>query len=236
MGSETDHQPSASDVTSWSMIQGAARGDSMDRSAFARRYEAVVRAYFGARWRNTVHLRSLDDAVQEVFLDCFKEDGALERVVENRQSSFRAFLFGVVRNVALRHEDHRRRNRERPAGTESDLEEIPLDETRLSQAFDRAWARERVREAVARQKQLALRQGAKAVRRVELLRRRFYEGLPIREIAREWQEDPAHLHHQYAHARREFREALVQVMSAHHPGPPEEIERECVFLIGLLRP
>ena len=43
-------------------------------------------------------------------------------------------------------------------------------------------------EAAARQK------GDAALRRVELLRRRFQEDLPIREIAQQWNEDPARLH------------------------------------------
>ncbi len=46
--------------------------------------------------------------------------------------------------------------------------------------------------------------GALAVRHVELLRLRFEENLPIREIARRWATDPANVHKSYALARRSF--------------------------------
>ena len=42
----------------------------------------------------------LDDVVQEVFLACFKEDGPLSRADPERPGGFRAYLYGVVRNVA----------------------------------------------------------------------------------------------------------------------------------------
>jgi RNA polymerase sigma-70 factor (ECF subfamily) len=73
-----------------------------------------------------------------------------------------------------------------------------------------------------------------ALRRVELLRLRFHEGLPIREIARRWRDDPATLHREYARAREEFKEALIGVMAFHHPGSPAQAERECAELLALL--
>jgi hypothetical protein len=69
---------------------------------------------------------------------------------------------------------------------------------------------------------------------VELLRLRFHDGLPIREIARLWQADPAKLHHEYATARQEFLAALRDVVAFHHPGPSAEIDRVCADLIQLL--
>ena len=61
---------------------------------------------------------------------------------------------------------------------------------------------------------------------MELLHLRFDEGLPIREIARLWEVDPAQLHYEYAKARKEFKNALMEVLSFHHPGGPTELERE----------
>ena len=47
--------------------------------------------------------------------------------------------------------------------------------------------------------------------------------------------DPDRLHREYARARREFRAALLEVMAAHHPGTPADVERTCAQLILSLR-
>ena len=60
-----------------------------------------------------------------------------------------------------------------------------------------------------------------------LLRLRFHEELPIREIAARWQEDPARLHHEYATARDEFRTALRAVVAFHQPGPASCLDSAC---------
>ena len=91
-----------------------------------------------------------------------------------------------------------------------------------------------MREAAERQSVLAAQRGEEATRRVELLRLRFHEGMPIREIARLWGVDAASLHHEYARARREFRSALRDVIAFHHPGAPEDVDRECAQLLSLL--
>jgi RNA polymerase sigma-70 factor (ECF subfamily) len=67
-----------------------------------------------------------------------------------------------------------------------------------------------------------------------LLRLRFQEGLPIREVARLWQEDPATLHREYARARQEFKAALLDVMTSYHADSPATAERECADLLTLL--
>jgi RNA polymerase sigma-70 factor (ECF subfamily) len=67
-----------------------------------------------------------------------------------------------------------------------------------------------------------------------LLRLRFQEGLPIREIARQWQVEPAVLHHEYAKARQEFKAALLQVLRFHQPEPAADIEQQCADLLAIL--
>ena len=91
-----------------------------------------------------------------------------------------------------------------------------------------------MREAVRRQEEFAAREGDAAVRRVELLRLRFQEGLPIREVAARWGVDAATLHREYARARRELRAALLEVVAFHHPGAPAEVERACAELLAHL--
>src|SRR5262245_2684451 len=117
--------------TCWTVIQAAATGSPADRAEFARRYDPVLRSYLGARWRSSPCLRELDDAVQEVFVECFKQGGTLDRVKPGRPGGFRAFLYGVIRNVARRFETARARNREPPPGA-MDLDQFQADEESLS--------------------------------------------------------------------------------------------------------
>jgi len=223
----------ASDATCWTVIQKAAAGDCDARESFARRYEPAVRAYLIARWRGLPFGDDVDDAVQEVFLDCFRTGGALARVDPERPGGFRAFLYGVVRNVALRSEANRGRNH--PQASPSELDAVEGREENLSDAFDRAWALSVMREAGSRQEERARDASDGARRRVELLRLRFEEEMPIREIARLWRADPADLHHEYATAREEFRAALLEVVAFHHPQAQEDVEREAAQLLALFK-
>jgi RNA polymerase sigma-70 factor (ECF subfamily) len=101
-----------SESTCWTVIRAAAAGSTADRDELARRYLGVVRAYLSARWRGS-HLRhDLDDAVQEVFVECFRQGGVLEAAGAGRVPGFRAFLYGVVRNIARRFETRPRRSAE----------------------------------------------------------------------------------------------------------------------------
>ena len=69
-----------SEITCWTMISGAASGNDADRREFATRYLPVVRAYLRARWRGRLDEQELEDAAQEVFLECLREGGVLDRV------------------------------------------------------------------------------------------------------------------------------------------------------------
>src|SRR5262249_32857639 len=104
---------STSDSTCWTVIPCAAAGGPAARDALARRYPGVVRAYLAARWRGSDRRLDLDDA--------------------GRVRSFRAFLCGVVRNVARRFES-------RPVRAVGPLPEIPAKEEDLSRLFERSWA------------------------------------------------------------------------------------------------
>jgi hypothetical protein len=73
-------------------------------------------------------------------------------------------------------------------------------------------------EAAQLQRRRAGERGPEAVQRVELLRLRFEENLPIRTIAVRWGIPAAGLHHAYAKAHHEFRAALLEVVAFHHPG------------------
>jgi RNA polymerase sigma-70 factor (ECF subfamily) len=216
------------------MIRGAAEGEAEARERFAGRYESVIRAYLGARWRRTPLVREIDDAAQEVFLACFKDDGALTRADPDRAGGFRAFLYGVTRNVSRRFEERRARA-ERQPDSRLDLEALEAREAPLSEVFDRAWAMALIREAVRLQEERAREKGERARRRVELLDLRFGEDLPIREIARRWEVDRAWLHHEYATAREEFVRCLRDVVREHMNGEPGDVDAECSRLARYVR-
>src|SRR5436190_240511 len=84
-----------------------------------------------------------------------------------------------------------------------------------------------VREAAVLQQESALAEGEGATRRFELLRLQFKEDLSIAEIAARWNVDAQALYKEAARAKLEFQHALRRVVSFHHPGAPELVEREC---------
>ena len=193
-----------SETTCWTLIQAAAAGQPQEREDYANRYGPMVRTYLLARWGNSGLVDEIGDAAQEFFVECFREGGPLDRVERGRAGGFRPFLYGVIRNVALRFEERRAKQRGRSASGLFDFEEVIADEASLSQIFDRAWASSILEEAAERQAKNAKISGPPAMNRVRLLELRFGEGLPIREIAEQWQTDALTLHREYAKARVEF--------------------------------
>jgi RNA polymerase sigma-70 factor (ECF subfamily) len=222
--------------TCWTLIRGAASGVAADREAFARRYEVVVRASLCARWRGTPRIQDVEDAVQDVFAECFRPEGPLVRADPARSGGFRGFLFGVTRNIARRVEEAgRRRLDDARGGRADDLDEdLPARDASLATTFEKAWASALLREAASEQTRRAADVGDAALRRVELLRLRFHDGLPIRDIAARWEVEPTWLHHQFATARDEFRRALTVVVRAQFGGSDEDVERECLRLVAAL--
>src|SRR5262245_60263059 len=191
-------------VTCWTLVEAAGSGGAVEREEVARRYVPAGSAYFAARWKGKSNLQDVDDAAQEVFVEVFRDRGVLERADRLWSGGFRAYLYGVARNVARRFEQSRAKAREQATPPDLDLDSIePEDETSLSLAFDRAWALSLLRQAFDRLRDAAGRGDARARRRVELLQLRFQEGLPIRDIADRWQLDAAAVHEQYRQARED---------------------------------
>ena len=216
-----------SESTCWTMIRAAAAVDPAEREEFARRYLGVVRAYLAARWRGTGLREELDDGTQAVFVECFRQGGVLDVAGTRHVPGFRAFLYGVVRNVARRFES-------RPVRAADPLPEVATDDASQSRLFDRTWARTIMVEAAELQRARADERGADAVQRVERLRLQFEENLPIRDIALRWATDSALVHKSYALARKEFRSALLEVVAFHYPGSAVELEEEASSLLEAL--
>jgi RNA polymerase sigma factor (sigma-70 family) len=223
-----------SEDTCWTLVEDAAAGSRSARSAFARLYLPAVEAYLRARWGGTPLSSQVDDATQDVFVDLIRPNGALSRAKRDHGAGgFRAFLYGVARNVASRHE---RSNGRREASLESHVVDplVAADDS-PSRAFDAAWARAVMRAARDRHAALARERGEASIENVELLRLRFQEGLPIREIAARWGIEAAAVHRQYGRARREFADALFETVAQHVTGTPAHVRRECARLLELLR-
>jgi len=218
--------------TCWTLVQGAAKGVEEDVDMFVRLYGPVVRSYVATRWPSPPLCANLEDAVQEVFVECFKEGGVLDRAGPQSLGSFRAFLLGVTRNVTLRFESRLSRDVVQAGGFDPDR--VAADAERLSLAFDRAWAKALLKEAVARQAERAGILGAEALKRVELLRLRFQGGMKLRDIAKEWKVEHPWLKRQNARALEEFEDALKEVIAYHHPNAPAEAEREMATILAAL--
>ncbi len=223
-----------SNPTCWMLIRRAAEGREKDRETFVRCYTPALRAFLGARWRTSPRSADLEDALQEIFVECFREGGVLERADAERRGGFRAFLYGVARNVARRFEERAGRRRDGAYSTGIDFQKVERDEATLSQIFDRAWARSLLKEAFELLEDEAQRAGAEMTRRIEILRLRFRDGTPVRDIAHEWKEDAKALHRDLDRAKGEFRRALTEVVAFHSPGTAAEIEERCRELLAIV--
>lgn len=224
----------SADLTSWTLILGAATGSPLDRETFSVRYAPAIRAYLAARWRLDVNHDGVLDATQDVMVECFKDGGALSRVDPGCAGGFRAFLYGVVRNVALMAERRLARRREVDPGAAFDIDQVQRDEATLSLVFDRAFAR-----AVARQaRELLARRSIRspaAELRFRALALQFENCLLPRDVAAALGLPAERVYELLKEARREYRQALLDVVGSLHPDcGREEIEQRCVELMQRL--
>ncbi|MHC5111314.1 MAG: hypothetical protein ACYTHJ_15700 [Planctomycetota bacterium] len=98
----------------------------------------------------------MDDAQSTCWTMCYREGGALQRVEQDRSGGFRAFLYGVARNIARRAEANRASSREVQPPTQFGEAMAADDQDRYSRVFDRTWAKAMVRRAAARLAECAL--------------------------------------------------------------------------------
>ena len=222
------------DVTCWTLIESAASGDRAARDGFVRRYLPVVRTYLQARWSDRLAKSELEDAVQEVFVECLRDEGILARNAARRGSGFRIYLLGAVRNIARRVEEARAKKLDAPRTDAFQAEFLPAADETSSRLFDRAWAAQIMQEAAANLFERAQAAGPLPLRRVELLRLVFQEDRKIADIAREWDVPLKALHREYAKGRSEFAAVLQEVVAFHVTESDAAVERECQDLMRLL--
>jgi RNA polymerase sigma factor (sigma-70 family) len=223
---------SDSEATCWTIIAEAAEGKGAAWNEFVRRYRPIIRAYLAARWRRSPLKGNVDDGVQEVFLTCLKDGGPLQRADSRKASSFKAFLYGIVRNIARRMEENSRAWQKQSS---AELKGAAANDTSLSLVFDRAWARTLLKQAAQVQAKQAAELGPAAERRVELLKLRLVENRPIRDIAEAWDVPAEQLHRQYAQSRREFKAALREVVAFHYPHATNQLDQKCQEVLAALR-
>lgn len=218
-------------ATCWTLLQEAAEGGDAARERFARLYLPVVEGYLAQRWRGSARAEDIEDARQQVLLECLRPEGVLDRALEKAERGFRAYLYGVTVNIARRIEGRRR---PLEAAASAVLGGVEASDAPVSEVFDRGWATALAREAGERYRETADTDDPRALRRVRVLEMRFGEGLPIREIAVRWGVDAAALHHDYATARQGFLKCLRDVIRFHHPGGEANVERELADLVARL--
>lgn len=226
-------EPSHSENPSWITIARAASGDRAAQSKFGRNYFPVIHAFLEVRWCRTSLVSEVDDAVQEVFLECLRPDGVLARADAER-GDIRGLLFGVSRNVAMRYEERARQRIARHGTEDATMEAIPADDPSLSVVVDREWARALMRLAGDRLQARAEKGSPGSRLRVELLRLRFTEGLPIREIAAQWEVEPSVVHRAYRKAREEFRHCLREIVAEHAVRSEVDLDAEVGRVFQLL--
>ncbi len=217
-------------TTCWTLVRRAVGGNDRDREVFGQRYQPIMREYLRRRWHGWWLADQVDDAVQDVFVECFRVGGVLARATPGR--GLRALLVATTRNVARRYEEDAGRSRERTPDETAFLDAQPSREETLTALFDRRWAESMMAEA-ARTMQLQAA-SAEARRRYELLELRFDQGLPIREIAARWGEPARKVHDAYARARREFHRCLREVIVERGGVEPRDLDAECTMLLDLL--
>lgn len=217
----------------WSLIARAAAGERPARSVFSRGYLPVVRAFLEARWRGTRLASEVDDAVQEVFVECLRENGVLAGADAGR-GDLRGLLFGVSRKVAARFEERARKHPRVGEAPVLALEELQAREASLSVLFDREWARSVLRLAGERMRADA-REDPGARMRVELLTLRFSRGLAIHDIAASWGVDAEVLHRAYARAREEFRACLRAAVAQQAVRSEADLDLEVERILELIR-
>ena len=222
----------------WQLVEAAGAGDVAARAEFLQQFGPLVRLWLQQRWRDTPFRGLVDDAVQDVFVECCRPDGALRRADPERcVHGIEVYLRGIVRNVAARLE----RTEARHFGHRRDLEvgQASTMPARLGVAdqIDRAWAMAQIGAAfdlVAHTDS----SGATGHSLRELLHLHFEEAMPVRAIAGAWHTKVEHVHELRRRACGTFRACLLRVRRGGETGSggdsaaAEAAGREVLALLG----
>ena len=220
--------------TCWTLIRAAAQGDDVARSEFADRYGSAVRRWLGARWQGQSIAIEVDDAAQNIWLECFKKNGELERVEPGRPGGFRAFFYGVLQRETQKVESKWFREKKRRRDGTFYPEEMNNDETSLSKIFDREWARAIMDQTWKLYAAQAREKGDLATQRVTVLRLRHQKNMPPREITSVVDSDATQVSRDLAQAKKDFWRALCEVVGEQESCTGEQLAEKCKQLLGHL--
>ncbi|MCR9244706.1 MAG: hypothetical protein NXI31_06725 [bacterium] len=183
-------------------------GDRQAVCAFCEHYLPIVKRHLRALWRDSTMDANVDDATQDVFVECLRSNGALSRLDVGRGHGLAAYVRGITRNIAARL--GRRRAREcRRCYLSNDLVSHTPDRTPDGlELLDRTCSATAVREAVAR---LDREPAVPGHSLGELVRLHFGGNQPVREIAKGWEVRPARVHEARRRACQHLRKLLLRV-------------------------
>ena len=207
-------------TTCWTVLKSVARGSDKAKKDFSRRYAPAVRAYLETRWLADPLRNKVEQGLRLAFEECYGRTEDLPQELSTHDAEFRRFLFEMTTIVAHRIEAEK---------------ESPFDgnEEVLKANFDRAFVRLLLLQAAVRHA-ANVKGDPEALRRLELLRLRYYGGMELDSIANVWHVERDKLDEDYEQARREFETALMEVVTYHHPRPKEQIWEECEGFLALV--
>ena len=223
--------------TCWDLIEQAASGDHVGQQEFTQLYMPLVKRYLQERWKSSRLAQEIEDAVQEVFVECIRDRGILQQVDPGRGTSFRAFLLGATRNVARRIERKAMGKHAHDQEVTSFLDGIESNEERLTQLFEKDWAQAALRGASQLHQDRATEKGGNALVRWQVLGYHFGEGLTAPAIAERIQADVSNVHKWLSRGRQDFAECLHHVVARQfrEGTPAEEIQLECQRMLDALK-
>ncbi|MFM1871718.1 MAG: hypothetical protein RL398_1140 [Planctomycetota bacterium] len=229
------HEPQlATDGLPWMLVRAAAGGSAGALELLCERCRPLVERWLWFRWRHSPFVGLIEDATQEVFVECLRPDGALSHADPARsEHGFDAYLRGVVAHVAARVErryarDFAHRRRLAVAAARADLPQHAVEAQ-----MDRRWVRAVLARALARLEtpQFATKMAHSAR---EFLALHLEQGLPVREIARRWHLHAAQVHELRRRAMRRLKNAVLHVLGKSHcraAADEREAARELLALL-----
>lgn len=205
-------------MTSWNLVGLAGTDTDLARREFALRYEKFVRRVLAKRWLGTMFRHDFDDAVQDVFIECFKPGGVIEKADPSRGGSFRSLLYQVAFHVAARFERSRRQQLIREQEGEL-LSDFPDTDLSGYEAVTREEVTDLVREALRRMVQ---HHDPDVRSRGQLLERHTCDNERINVMADGDPELAKRLHREHSKAKLEWKQFLVEVAQSEYRVPEDE--------------
>lgn len=196
-------------------------GDRRTQDRFCRRYLPQVRRWLQRRWRHGTLRSWIGDGVQEVFLECCRPGGVLDRTAPTPDHAFGTCLRAVVRNVAARIE---RREARAAACGKPDGSRLRYVEAPAAGGADLIdWPRIRA-EVAAAIGGLDAEPCVAGHSLGELLQLWFAAGVPVPEIASRWHERPDTIQKHRRRACRLLRRSLARAIGIDvHAMPPASV-------------